>query len=175
MDIGKDTFVILDYTVRLDDGTYVKGSPENGPASLNFVVGYDHILPSLEFRLLGVSEGTGLDLLIPPEEAFGAYQQQLVECRSLAEFPQGRNLEAGKWVMATNDTTNARYSYFVKEKSEDAVTLDFNHPLAGKTLHYAIHVVKVRPASAEELAYLRPCQTEEATSSGNPSDPSINQ
>ena len=170
MEIGKDTFVILEYMLRLDDGTYVKGSPDGGPASLNFVVGYDHILPALEYRLLGVSEGAKLDLVIPPEEAFGAYQLQLVEHRSLAEFPRGRDLEAGKWVMATNDTTNARYSYFVKEKSEDTVTLDFNHPLAGKTLHYAIHVVKVRPASAEELAYLRPCQTEESPSIPPPSD-----
>jgi FKBP-type peptidyl-prolyl cis-trans isomerase SlyD len=170
MEIGKDTFVILEYTLRLGDGTYVKGSAENGPASLNFVVGYDQILPSLELQLLGVAEGTRLQLDIPPEEAFGAYQQQLVECRSLAEFPLGRDLEAGKWVMATNDTTNARYSYFVKEKSQDAVTLDFNHPLAGKTLHYTIHVDKVRPASAEELAYLRPCQTEESASKPSPSD-----
>lgn len=61
--------------------------------------------------------------------------------------------------MAVNEDTNAQYSYFVKEKTGDAVVLDFNHPLAGKALYYSIKVVKVRPASAEELTYLRPCQT----------------
>jgi FKBP-type peptidyl-prolyl cis-trans isomerase SlyD len=159
MEIGKDTFVILEYTVRLDDGTYVKGDPESGPASLNFIVGYDQVLPALETRLLGVAEGAQLELAIPSEEAFGEVQPQLVEHRSLHEFPRGKDLVAGKWVVAVNEDTNAQFSYFVREKTEDAVVLDFNHPLAGKALYYSIKVVKVRPASAEELAYLRPCQT----------------
>ena len=159
MEIGKDTFVILEYTVRLDDGTHIKGDLENGPASLNFVVGYDQLLPALEHHLLGVADGAQMDLVIPAEEAFGEVQGHLVECRPFHEYPQGKDLVAGKWVLAVNEATKAQYSYFVKEKTEDAVVLDFNHPLAGKTLHYSIKVVKVRPASAEELAYLRPCQT----------------
>jgi FKBP-type peptidyl-prolyl cis-trans isomerase SlyD len=159
MEIGKDTFVILEYTVRLDDGTYIKGDRENGPASLNFVVGYDQLLPALEHHLLGAAEGTQTDLVIPPEEAFGEVQAHLVEYRPFHEYPQGKDLVVGKWVVAVNEATKAQYSYFVKEKTEDAVVLDFNHPLAGKALYYSIKVVKVRPASAEELAYLRPCQT----------------
>ncbi len=159
MQIGKDTFVILEYTLKLDDGTYVKGDLEQGPASLNFVVGYDQLLPTLEQRLLGIPEGAQVNLVIPPEEAFGEVQPHLVKRRPFDEFPRGKDLIVGKWVMAVNETTNAQYSYFVKEKTEDTVVLDFNHPLAGKTLYYSIRIVKVRAASAEELAYLRPCQT----------------
>ncbi len=159
MEIGKDTFVILEYTIRLEDGSYVKGDPDNGPTSLNFIAGYDEILPALEQHLLGLAEGAQLDLMLPPHEAFGEIQPHLIERRSFQDFPTGKDLVVGKWVVAVNDATKAQYSYFVKEKSEDAVVLDFNHPLAGKTLYYAIKVVKVRPASAEELAYLRPCQT----------------
>ena len=117
------------------------------------------VLPALENRLLGVAEGAQMELAIPSEEAFGEVQPQLVEHRAFHEFPRGRDLVAGKWVVAVNEDTNAQYSYFVREKTEDAVVLDFNHPLAGKVLYYSIKVVKVRPASAEELVYLRPCQT----------------
>ncbi len=159
MEIGKDAFVILEYRLKLDDGSYVKGDPESGSASLNYIVGYDQLLPALEQRLLGVAEGSQVDLVIPSEEAFGAHQAHLVERRYFQDYPLGKDLTAGKWVVALNDTTKAQYSYFVKEKSEDAVVLDFNHPLAGKSLYYSIKVVKVRPATAEELAYLRPCQT----------------
>ena len=60
--------------------------------------------------------------------------------------------------MATHELTQAQYAYFVKEKSDEAVVLDFNHPLAGKDLHYRVKVMKVRPASKEELEYVRPCE-----------------
>jgi FKBP-type peptidyl-prolyl cis-trans isomerase SlyD len=161
MEIGKDAFVILEYSLKLEDGSYIKGDPESGLASLNYIVGYDQLLPALEQRLLGVAEGAQVDLVIPSEEAFGEHQAHLVERRYFQDYPLGENLIVGKWVVALNDTTNAQYSYFVKEKSEDAVVLDFNHPLAGKSLYYSIKVVKVRPATAEELAYLRPCQTDQ--------------
>jgi FKBP-type peptidyl-prolyl cis-trans isomerase SlyD len=163
MEIGKDTFVILEYRLKLDDGSYIKGDPESGMASLNYIVGYDQLLPALEQRLLGVAEGSQVDLVIPCEEAFGAHQADLVEHRDFQDYPLGKELTVGKWVVALNESTKAQYSYFVKEKSEDAVVLDFNHPLAGKSLNYTIRVVKVRPATAEELAYLRPCQTDQGT------------
>jgi FKBP-type peptidyl-prolyl cis-trans isomerase SlyD len=162
MEIAKDTFVILEYVVRLADGTYIKGDPQRGPASLNFVVGYEQILPALENRLLGIEEGAQLDFIIPAREAFGEHLGNLVQQRDFQEFPQGRDLQAGKWVAATNEYTKAQYSYFVQDKTEEHILLDFNHPLAGKDLHYSLTVVKVRPASQEELAYLRPCETKES-------------
>jgi FKBP-type peptidyl-prolyl cis-trans isomerase SlyD len=159
MEIGKDTFVILEYTVRLEDGTFLKGGPQGDRASLNFVVGYDQVLPALELRLLGVEEGTQLDLVIPAREAFGERQEHLLQHKTYQEFPQGRDLPAGKWVVASNEYTKAQYSYYIQDKNEDFVVLDYNHPLAGKDLHYCLKVIKVRPASTEELAYLRPCES----------------
>jgi FKBP-type peptidyl-prolyl cis-trans isomerase SlyD len=161
MEIGKDTFVILEYTLRLEDGTFLKGDPRGDLASLNFIVGYDQVLPALELRLLGVEEGTQLDLVIPAREAFGIRQEHLVQHRTYQEFPQGRDLPVGKWVVASNESTRAQYSYYVQEKNEDSAVLDYNHPLAGKDLHYSLKVVKVRPASTEELAYLRPCESQQ--------------
>lgn len=163
MEIGKDMFVIVEYRLRLDDGSYVKG--ENGPVSLNFVTGYQQVLPALEQRLLGLSEGSERAFTIPAVEAFGESDPSQVHIRSFEEFPEGQSLEVGKWIIASNETTQAQYSYFVREKSEETITLDFNHPLAGKDLHYQVKIIGVRPALKEELEYLRPCEHgEEAVS-----------
>lgn len=163
MEVGKDMFIILEYRVQLDDGSYVKG--EDGPVSLNFVTGYQQVFPALERRLLGLAEGTESAFIIPASEAFGDYDASQVHVRSFEEFPAGRSLEVGKWIIAINEETQAQYSYFVKEKTGETVTLDFNHPLAGKDLHYQVKIVGVRSALKEELEYLRPCEhSDEAVS-----------
>jgi len=156
MEIGKDRFIILEYTVRLKDGYYIKG--ETGPVSLNFIAGYGQLLQGLEQRLLGIEEGTETELIIPAREAFGDYDEDLVHTRPFTEFPEGANLQVGKWVVATNQPTRAQYSYFVKDRTDDAVVLDYNHPLAGKDLYYHVKVAHVRSATDEELEYLRPCE-----------------
>lgn len=160
MNIAKDAFVIIEYQVRLEDGTFVKG--ERGPVSMNFVVGYEQVLPGLERRLIGASEGAEMEFVIPAREAFGDHDPTQVHVRPLNEFPEGMNLRVGHWMVATNEETGAQYGYYVKDRTHDSVTLDFNHPLAGKDLHYRLKVVRVRPATLEELIYLRPCEHGEA-------------
>lgn len=159
MEIAKDTAVVLEYSVRLKTGSFVKG--EDGPASLNFIVGYNQVIPGLERRLLGLLQGDTVDLAIPAREAFGEYDPSQVRRSTFDEFPHGRDMEAGKWVVATNQETGAQYNYYVKQKDNDSVTLDFNHPLAGEDLYYRVKVVHVRSASPEELDYLRPCRHED--------------
>ena len=165
MEIGKDTFVILEYTVKLKDGSYVKG--EDGPVSLNFIVGYGQVLQALEHRLIGLENEIETEFVIPANQAFGEHDEGLVRTRTFDEFPEGRNLQVGKWIIATNEYTQAQFSYFVKARVNDAVVLDYNHPLAGKDLYYNLKVAHVRPATQEELEYLRPCEhggeDEEAT------------
>ena len=156
MEIAKDMAVVIEYTVRLKDGSYVKG--ENGPVSLNFIAGYEQILPGLEQRLLGLAQGAESEFVIPAAEAFGEHDKSQVRTRTFEEFPNGRSLEAGKWVVATHELTQSQYTYYVKDKTDDAVVLDFNHPLAGKDLHYRVKVMRVRPALKEELQYVRPCE-----------------
>ncbi|MDY0040085.1 MAG: peptidylprolyl isomerase [Desulforhabdus sp.] len=156
MQVAKDMAVIVEYTVRLEDGSFVKG--ENGPVSLNFIVDYNEILPSLERRLLGLKEGEQASFVIPAQEAFGEYDSFQVRTRSFDDFPEGRSLAVGKWVVATNPETQAQYSYYVKEKKEETIILDFNHPLAGKDLYYDVKIIRIRPASIEEIKDLRPCE-----------------
>jgi FKBP-type peptidyl-prolyl cis-trans isomerase SlyD len=171
MRIGKDSFVVVESTVQLEDGSFVKG--ENGPASMNFVAGYNQVMPALEQQLMGVEAGEVLDFVIPAAKAFGERDEALVRVRSFDDFPPGRQLEPGKWVVATSEETGAQYGYYVVSKSEDSVTQDFNHPLAGKDLHYHLRVCMVRPATREELEYLRPCEQGEDETDSPPVAPAI--
>ena len=165
MEIGKDTVVILEYTVRLADGAYVRGS-EAGPASMNFVCGYGEVLPALEKRLLGMEEGAEASFVVPAAEAFGERDPNLVRRRDFKEYPVGRTLVPGKWAVGTDPRTGATVSHFVVARDEDGVTLDDNHPLAGRDLHYRVRVAAVRAALPEELAHIRPCEAGEQAEAG---------
>jgi FKBP-type peptidyl-prolyl cis-trans isomerase SlyD len=156
MHIAKDCFIIIEYDLRLEDGSFLKG--ENGPVSMNFVAGYAQVLPGLESRLMGTPEGAETEFAVPAAEAFGEHDPDQVKTLSFDAFPAGRNLRPGTWVSAKNGTTGAEYGYFVIEKTDASVTVDYNHPLAGKDLHYRLKVIKVRPALPEELEFLRPCE-----------------
>jgi FKBP-type peptidyl-prolyl cis-trans isomerase SlyD len=156
MEIGKDSFVVIEYCLRLSDGAYVKG--ENGPVSMNFVIGYGQLLPALENALIGLEQGARKEVTIPAAEAFGERDESQVQTVNLSDFPAGRDLVAGKWAIAKNNETGSQYSYFVREKTDSTITIDYNHPLVGQDLHYDFTVVLVRPALADELEFLRPCE-----------------
>ncbi len=162
MRIAKDSFVVIEYSLRLDDGSFLKG--ENTPASMNFIAGYAQVLPALEKELIGLEQGVLRKIMIPARDGFGERDPSLVRTMALSGFPSGRNLEPGRWAVARNEATGVQYGYFVSEKTDSTITVDYNHPLAGKDLYYSLNVVLVRPALAEELEFVRPCGQGQAES-----------
>jgi FKBP-type peptidyl-prolyl cis-trans isomerase SlyD len=155
---SENSYVILKYTVRLENGEIIKGDPAEGLAHMEFVTGYNQIILGLERRLVGMSEGDAREIAVPPEEGFGPRDSSLIQEKTYEEFPDGRNLEEGRWVRATNPEHRVTIGYLVLEKKEDRIILDYNHPLAGKTLIYEVRVEDVREANREELEILRPCE-----------------
>ncbi len=161
----KGSYVKLRYFLKTSDGEYVKGDPAEGPAILEAFTGYNQLLPGLERRLVGRKAGQKMKPRLSPDEAFGPYRPERVKEKGYDEFPEGRQLEEGRWAVARDDRTGAAYGYFVKKKEEDRVVLDFNHPLAGKELVYDVEILEVRPATEEEQALLRPCEGPEGEGS----------
>jgi len=157
------TYVRIKYTVRLESGEILKGDPKEGLECMDFITGFDQALPGLEKRLIELNQGDEITLTIPPEEAFGTYDPSLVKEKNFLEFPEGKTLESGKWVLAKNDTHKITCGYFVKEKGFHSVILDYNHPFAGKTLTYFLKVVEARPATQAELTIVKPCDFEPAS------------
>jgi FKBP-type peptidyl-prolyl cis-trans isomerase SlyD len=155
----KNTRVSILYTVKLESGEIVKGDPAGeGLEHISFVTGYRQALPGLEDRLVGHQEGEKMEFTVPPEEAFGPYDQRLIVEKSFDEFPEARDFIPGKWVLAQNPAHRITCGYFIREKKENSVLLDYNHPLAGKALCYTLTITEARPASGEELKVLKPCQ-----------------
>ncbi len=155
---SENSYVILKYTVKLENGEIIKGDPEQGLAHMEFVTGYNQVVPGLERRLVDLAEGDEAEITVIPDEGFGPYDPSLVQEKTYREFPEGKNLQEGRWARATNPQHRITFGYLVLEKKPDRVILDYNHPLAGKTLIYQVNVEMVREANREELEILRPCE-----------------
>ena len=159
---SENSYVILKYMVTLENGEIVKGDPEEGLAHMEFVTGYNQVIPGLERRVIGLSQGDEAEVTVPPDEGFGQYDPDQIQEKTFTEFPEGKDLEEGRWALATNPQHRVTFGYLVLEKKTDRVVLDYNHPLAGKTLVYQVKVEMVREANREELEILRPCEFGEA-------------
>jgi|GEM_PF-243697 len=154
----KGTYVKIRYTLRTDEGEYIKGDPREGFAILEIFTGYNQLIPGLERRLMGMRAGEKMQARLPPDEAFGPYRPELIKEKGYDEFPEGRRLEEGRWAMARDEKTRTAYGYFVKKKAKTGIVLDYNHPLAGKELIYDLEILDARPATEEEQVLLRPCE-----------------
>jgi len=156
--IAKDKYVCLEYHLRLNSGEMLRGTAQ-APATLTFVAGCGEVLPGLERRLWGLKEQEYLEFVVPAAEAFGLYDPEMVQEWSRRVFPPGVELQPGQKVVPANLPFEPEYPLTVKEVKEDSVILDLNHPLADQDLHYAVRVLEVRPATPEELAPRKNCQS----------------
>ncbi len=150
MEIKKDSVVSVDYRLHLGDGKIIDESDPSDP--LVYLHGHDEVIPGLEKALEGKKVGDSFKAQIPPEDAYGDYEPEGVEEVPREEFPAELELEAGGVVSAT-DEEGDDVDFLVKEIREKTVVVDFNHPLAGKTLHYEVTVREVRAATPEELEH----------------------
>ena len=150
MEITKDAVVTIDYRLHLGDGKYIEESEQEDP--LVYLHGYEEIVPGLEKALEGKKAGDSVKAQVSPEDGYGEYDSDAVEEVPREEFPADLELEAGGIVTAT-DEEGDEVEFLVKEVRPKTVVVDFNHPLAGKTLHFEVTVREVRKATAEELEH----------------------
>jgi FKBP-type peptidyl-prolyl cis-trans isomerase SlyD len=156
--ISQDQYVCLEYRLRLDSGEEIRGTAE-APALLTFVAGCNELMPGLERRLWGLREQDAVEFVVPAMEAFGLYEPGNVQEWSKKVFPPEMELKPGARVLPANLPFPPEYPLVIKEVNETSVILDLNHPFAGHDLHYAVKVMQVRPATEEELAPLKQCQS----------------
>lgn len=149
MKIAKDTVVSLSYElIDLSGGAVLEKSSD----PISYVHGgYDGIFPTVEEALHGKNVGDKVSVKMEPEDAFGEYEHDLVRVESRDSFPKdievGMQLEGG----AEDDDDEDYMLYTIVEITDKEVTVDGNHPLAGKTLNFNATVTAVREATREEL------------------------
>ncbi|HEU0282425.1 MAG TPA: peptidylprolyl isomerase [Gallionella sp.] len=151
MKIAKDTVVSLRYELFDSEGELLEKVEEEPVSYLHG--GYDGIFPLVEEALHGKNIGDQCSVTLQPNDAFGEYDHELVEVEARNAFPE--EVAVGMQFEGAPDNSEEEdyLLYTVVDVTDDEVTVDGNHPLAGKTLSFNCTVTGVRPATAEELAH----------------------
>lgn len=139
--IGPGREVTLNFAIKLENGDVVDSTFGKQPAT--FKVGDGNLLPGFENALFGLKAGDRRELPITPEQGFGQPNEQNVQVMPRGQF-QDMELSEGLLIIF-NDAANAELPGVVKAFDADRVTIDFNHPLAGKTLRFEVEILAVRP------------------------------
>ncbi len=148
--VARNTVVTLDYSVTDVDGELV----DPGQEPLVYLHGgYDDIFPLIEEAVHGKAIGQSVTVKMQPDDAFGEYDETLVQVEPRREFPEG--LQVGMQFEGVDEDSDEEDEdvliYRVTEIADDTVVLDGNHPLAGMALIFTCTVTGIRPATADEI------------------------
>lgn len=156
--------VQIDYTGTLEDGTIFDstledecgdqcstdscedegcGCGEHGPMELT--IGADEFFPQIEEALIGMAPGETKTVVVPAAEAFGEYDEERVFTVPRSDLPEDMPVEVGEELVLTGEDDEDELAVTVVESSDESVTFDANHPLAGEDLTFAITLVAILP------------------------------
>lgn len=138
--IGPNKEVTLHFALKLDNGDVVDSTFDKKPAT--FKVGDGNLLPGFEQAIYGLKAGDKRSLSISPEQGFGQGNPQNIQVMPRSQF-QDMELSEGLLVIF-NDAANAELPGVVKTFDDSQVTIDFNHPLAGKALSFDVEIIEVK-------------------------------
>lgn len=157
MDTQANNFVEVDYELYVpnESGNWDIVEKTSKDQPFRFVTGLGFTLPAFETHIDGLGTGDEFDFTIPVEEAYGSYtDEHVVKLKKEIFNINGKFDEAriypGNVIPLANEDGN-RFDGIVKEVGDDEVTIDLNHPLAGKELHFRGRIVSTHPATTEEI------------------------
>ncbi|MDE1862168.1 MAG: peptidylprolyl isomerase [Thaumarchaeota archaeon] len=137
--------VSVEYTGSLDDGSVFDSSDNHG-SPLEFQVGAGHVIRGFDQAVVGMSVGDEKEFRIRPEDAYGHHDPTLVQKVPRNVFPDDAKLSAGL-VFEAGLPTGERVAAKIAEVDTDSVTVDLNHPLAGKALNFKIRLTRIATPS----------------------------
>lgn len=149
MQITDGKVVAFHFTLTNEQGQIIESSADQDP--LTYLHGHGNIIPGLEQALMDKVVGDTFTVALPPEEAYGVYEEDLVDTVSRSAFEGVAELEVGMQFQA--QYANAHRVITITQVEGDEVTIDGNHPMAGETLTFEVEVTDVRDATEEELAH----------------------
>jgi FKBP-type peptidyl-prolyl cis-trans isomerase SlyD len=148
MKIEDSAVVSMHYRLTNNEGELIDESKDS---PLAFIYGQGQIIPGLENALTGKSVGDKVAVKISPEDAYGDYQQAMVQKVPRDQLAGIPDLKVGMQLEAQTDTQKILVT--VTEVGDSEVTIDANHPLAGVELNFDVEIVNVRQATAEEIQH----------------------
>lgn len=148
--IAPGKHVVIDYVLTDEDGDTIQQSSDEAIGPLAYVHGYSPILPGLHKGLEGMSAGDKAKVNVPPEEGYGAADEDAIFEVDRAELPNPEGVQFGDEIVAEDDEGN-EFTMHVVEVHDDFVVVDTNHPLAGYTLVWDVSIREVRDATPQEI------------------------
>src|SRR5262245_7181975 len=144
--VSNGKVISLEYTVKLDDNQVVGTNVGKAPFNFTYTQGANQIIRGVENAIEGMTVGEAKHVVVPPEEGYGS--KDLTKVREVPKKNVPEQLTVGMQLKG-KDASGKTIEPIVKEIKDDTVVLDFNHPLAGKTLFFDVRVVDVREKSAD--------------------------
>lgn len=149
--IRDGSVVTLGYTLTVD-GSVIDTSEGEGNTPVQFIQGAEQIVPGLENALYGMAEGDSQNVVVLAADGYGEYDPEAFADVPRSEFSSEIPLDPGV-ILHLRDNEDNVYETTVISANKDTVRLTFNHPLAGKELHFSVKVLAIRDATPEELEH----------------------
>ncbi len=141
--VGEGTRVVVNFSLSLEDGSEVDSNFGGEP--VEFTIGDGNLLPGFEHQLFGMSAGDRKIFTVLPENAFGQINDNNVQLIPRKQFDDGFELEIGL-LYSFADASGGELPGMILSFDENEVEIDFNHPLAGRTIMFDVLVHRVEPA-----------------------------
>lgn len=137
----KGDTVAVHYTGKLNDGEVFDSSRERDP--LEFEIGSGQVIPGFDQAVEGLEVGESREVRLDPEQGYGEPREDLVVDVDKSQFPAEAEPETGQQVQVQVAPGQNRVATIAEIKDE-SITLDLNHPLAGKTLTFDVELVDIK-------------------------------
>jgi FKBP-type peptidyl-prolyl cis-trans isomerase SlyD len=174
MKISDEKMVSLSYNLSVDEGEQkeiMETATREQP--LTFMFGMGMMLESFEKNIAGLEMGDKFSFTLSPEEAYGEYFENRVAELPKKMFTIDKKFDTERVFegasLPMQDANGNRFMGSVLDIQEDIVVMDFNHPLAGETLHFEGEVIDIHEATPQEIAAMTrdyDCNTCDGTSEG---------
>ena len=132
--------VKVHYTGKLDDGTIFDTSADRDP--MQFTIGEGQLISDFEQAVVGMSPGESKTVQIPSENAYGPHHEEMIMVVDRSEFPKDLEPKVDQMLQVRRQDGHT-FAVKVTDVSENKVTLDANHPLAGQDLTFDIQLSEI--------------------------------
>ena len=149
MVIEKNKAVTIHYTLKDKEGQVIDSS--EGKTPLSYIQGIGNIVVGLEKQLDGKKEGDKLDAKVSPEEGYGLKKDELIRTLPKDQFSDLGDLSIG--LNFYIESPQGPVPATIIEITDETISFDMNHSLAGQTLYFSVEVISIREASDEELEH----------------------
>ncbi|MBN2048489.1 MAG: peptidylprolyl isomerase [Anaerolineaceae bacterium] len=145
--VAKDFVVSIDYVLTVD-GEIADSSAGREP--LPYLHGHDNLIKGLEVELEGMKVGEQKQVVVAPKDGYGEIDPEAFADMERAKFPEGFDLQIGRMIRL-NAGDGRVMTAAIAEVNDETVKLDFNHPLAGKSLNFDVTISDIREATDLEI------------------------